>query len=256
MALRILAVLAVVAALGAATWYFWPADPPPPPAGQAPAPALPAAPEGPRHPIAAEPDPELPALKESDPAMIEALARLVGSGALQKFFDLEGLVHGFVATVDNLPREEYAQRLNPVKPFGGPFQVTGSGESAAIAPANAARYAAFVGMVEAIDTATAVGLYRRFYPLFQQAYVDLGYPGGYFNDRLVQVIDHLLATPDIEGPLALKQPHVLYEYADPELERRSSGQKALIRIGRENAQRLKAKLSEVRAHLVAAEPKR
>lgn len=256
MALRILGVLAVLAALGAATWYLWPADPPPPPPAQAAAPAPPPAPEGPRHPIAAEPDPALPALKESDPTMIEALARIVGSAALQKFFNVEGLVHGFVATVDNLPREEYAQRLNPVKPIGGPFQVTGSGESATIAPSNAARYAAFVGMAEAIDTATAVGAYRRFYPLFQQAYVDLGYPNGYFNDRFVQVIDHLLATPEIEGSLALKQPHVLYEYADPELEERSSGQKVLMRIGRENAQRLKVKLREVRAQLVAAEPKR
>lgn len=27
--------------------------------------------------------------------------------------------------------------------------------------------------------------YVRLYPLFQKAYVELGYPNGYFNDRLI-----------------------------------------------------------------------
>ena len=65
--------------------------------------------------------------------------------------------------------------------------------------------------------------YRHFYPLFQQAYVDLGYPDGYFNDRLVEVIDHLLATPDVAGPIKLTQPSVFYQYADPSIEERSAG---------------------------------
>ena len=43
-------------------------------------------------------------------------------------------------------------------------------------------------------------MYKQYYPLFQQAYVDLGYPEGYFNDRLVEVIDHLLATPGRDRP--------------------------------------------------------
>ncbi|HKC44456.1 MAG TPA: DUF3014 domain-containing protein, partial [Burkholderiales bacterium] len=68
----------------------------------------------------------------------------------------------------------------------------------------------------------------------------------YFNDRLVEVIDHLLATPTVTGPIKLARPWVLYEYADPALESRSAGQKALIRMGPENAARLKAKLREIR----------
>ena len=43
-------------------------------------------------------------------------------------------------------------------------------------------------------------LYLHFYPLFQQAYQSLGYPNGYFNDRLVATIDNLLAAPDVSGP--------------------------------------------------------
>ena len=76
------------------------------------------------------------------------------------------------------------------------------------------------------DAAQVASVYKHFYPLFQQAYVDLGYPDGYFNDRLVEVIDHLLATPEVAGPIKLTQPGVFYQYADPSIEERSAGQKA------------------------------
>ena len=59
-----------------------------------------------------------------------------------------------------------------------------------------------VRALESIDSAKLVALYVRFYPLFQQAYAELGYPSRYFNDRLFEVIDHLLATPDVRGPIA------------------------------------------------------
>jgi hypothetical protein len=258
MVARILAVVAVLAAAAAATWYFWPRDPPPPPpAVPTPAPAAPpAASKAPQHPIEPVAEQPLPPLKESDPAMLQVLAQILGSAAVQKFFNIEGIVRNIVATVDNLPRESYAQRLNPVKPIEGQFKVTGRDATLAIAPGNDARYAAFVKMVEGVDTATAVAAYRSTYPLFQQAYVELGYPDGYFNDRLVHVIDHLLSTPEVQGPIPLATPHVMYEYANPELEELSSGRKAMLRVGSENARRLKAKLREIRAQLVAAEASR
>ena len=253
---RILAVLAALAAIGAATWYFWPRElPPPPPASSAPAAAPPAVAQGPAHPIETIVEQPLPPLKESDPAMLQALGQVLGTAALQKFFNLEGMVPNIVATIDNLPREAYAQRLNPLKPIEGQFRVVGRDPNLAIAGDNDARYGAFVKMVESVDTASAVAAYRRMYPLFQQAYVELGYPKGYFNDRLVEVIDHLLATPDVQGPIPVAAPHVMYEYANTELEGLSAGRKAMLRTGPENMRRLKAKLREIRAQ-VAGEARR
>ena len=72
------------------------------------------------------------------------------------------------------------------------------------------------------------------------------YPDGYFNDRLVQVIDHLLATPEVVDPIELVRPHVLYEYSDPDLEALSSGQKLLLRMGTDNGKKIKNTLRKLR----------
>ena len=105
-------------------------------------------------------------------------------------------------------------------------------------------------VVQEADVKSLAVVYERLYPLFQQSYEDLGYPGKYFNDRLVEVIDHLLHAPEVSAPIKLVQPKVFYEYADADLESRSAGQKLLIRMGPANARALKAKLREFRAEIV------
>jgi hypothetical protein len=261
--LRIAVIVAILAIAAFAAYYFWPFTQPPviPAAPRVEAPPAPppppAAPEGPRNPLppSAEPQPQpLPTVKQSDPAMRDAISGIIGKDAFARFFVPEGIVHRIVATIDNLPRKNYAARLNPVKPPGGLFQVTGKDDSLAIAPSNAQRYAPYIAVLDAIDTAKLVAAYVHFYPLFQKAYVDLGYPNGYFNDRLVEVIDNLLATPEVQGPVKLVVPHVLYEYADPDLQQRSAGQKLLLRMGGENAARVKAKLREIRERVAKAHP--
>jgi hypothetical protein len=103
----------------------------------------------------------------------------------------------------------------------------------------------------------------RLYPLFQQAYAELGHGNRHFNDRLVEVIDHLLAAAELEGPVPLVRPEVrepipaqegrvLWSYADPRLEAMSAGHKMMVRVGRENEARLKAKLRDVRRQIAAA----
>src|SRR6202041_1077201 len=112
-------------------------------------------------------------------------------------------------------------------------------------------YKPMVAAISQLDAQQLSALYIHYYPLFQQSYQNLGYPNGYFNDRLVEVIDNLLATPDPKGPVELVRPNVMYIYADPALEKRPAGQKLLIRMGPENAQAVKAKLTELRAIITA-----
>jgi len=157
-------------------------------------------------------------------------------------------VRRFVATIDNLPRKTASARLMPTKPVPGIFVVTGNEKGIEPGAENALRYRPYVLAMEGVEAKRLVATYVRLYPLFQTAYQELGYPQGYFNDRLVQAIDDLLAAPDIAAP-RLAQPKVLYEFADADLEERSAGQKMMLRMGSGNAARVKDKLRAIRREL-------
>ena len=191
----------------------------------------------------------LPQLHESDSATRDALAGMLGEDWMKDFFQLEDIVRRIVVTIDNLPHRYVPLKYMPVKPTGPQFLAIGKEESIFLNPDNYRRYTPYVRLAEAVETKKLVARYVNFYPLFQQAYIDLGYPSGYFNDRLVEVIDNLLAAPDIKGPVKLVRPEVMYQFEDPDLEARSAGQKILIRMGSENADRIKAKLHEIRREL-------
>ena len=65
-------------------------------------------------------------------------------------------------------------------------------------------------------------------------------------------IDLLLETPEPMQPIQLVRPHVLYKFADPDLEDLSSGQKLLLRMGPEHASRIKSVLSDLRTRIAQA----
>lgn len=244
--------VAVAVALGAALYFGYRQKEPAPepqaqttPETQTPEPAI-------KHPLEApaeETEQPLPALEESDKPLQDSLAQTFGR-AIEQYLVPNDIIRHAVVTIDNLPRKKTAVQMWPLKPMGGQLMVeSGDRETVTLDEKNYARYAPLIGLLEKADTAQIASLYRRYYPLLQQSYVDLGYPDGYFNDRLVEVIDHLLETPDVRGPIELTQPGMFYEYADPALESRSAGQKLLIRMGPENAAIVKRKLLELREEI-------
>ena len=192
----------------------------------------------------------MPPLKESDPQVRQALIDVFGARAISQFLVPESVVRHVVVTVDNLPRKKVAIELRPIKPTPGATDIATQGDFTTLAAANFERYAPLIKVVQETDTKTLVAVYFRLYPLFQQSYEDLGYPGQYFNDRLVEVIDDMLKTPDVPGPIQLTQPKVFYEFADPKLESLSAGQKLLLRMGPANEAIMKAKLREFRKMIV------
>jgi hypothetical protein len=197
----------------------------------------------------------LPALNQSDATTRKSLTDILGARAFEQFLVPDSLIRHIVVTVDNLPRKKAAVTLWPVKPTSGsPVVIAHGDEGAVMDPASYARYAPFMRMVETADVKKLAGAYFNLYPLFQQAYEYLGYPDRFFNDRLVEVVDHLLAAPEPRGSLELVQPKVLYEFADPQLEALSAGQKMMIRIGPENEARVKAKLRDLRGELANKAP--
>ena len=203
-------------------------------------------------PLASAPgEPPAPALDQSDQPFHAALAALPGAQGLERLLVPDNLIRHIVVTVDNLSKKKVAVEQRPFKPTGGQFMVLANGDQLIIDPQNYTRYQPFIEMVKATDPQKVVQVYYHFYPLFQAAFDDLGYQNGYFNDHLIGLIDHLLATPDVSAPIALVQPNVMYRYADPQLEALSPGQKTLIRMGPANEALLKARLRELKAQLLA-----
>ena len=240
----------------------YPIAPPVAPIGESAAPAQearvaePAPPEEPVVPPQPEPEP-LPMLDNSDAPLQAALDTVLAVQSYEPLVYTDALIRRLVVSVDNLPGRQFPRSSYRIaRPTPGLLVVerepAGQDERLYLSSENFARYTRAVAVIDGLDSAGLVAIYRRFYPLFQQVYENLGYPSSaYFNDRLVDVIDHLLATPEVAGRIELVRPHVLYQYADPALEQLSAGQKVLLRIGPENAHKLKAKLREIRQALVA-----
>jgi hypothetical protein len=245
----------VAVAVAAGGWYWYAsrprtAAPEPVVSPAAPPPAANTEPQI-SHPIPAEGagPAALPALNDSDAVLRDSLAGVLGRNPVEQFLVPQNIVRHIVVTVDNLPRRKVAVDLRPVKPTPGQAVTSTQGDLITLSEGNFERYAPLVRAVQRADVKALAVVYERLYPLFQQAYEDLGYPGKYFNDRLVQVIDHLLETPEVPAPIQLVQPRVFWEYADASLENRSAGQKLLIRMGPQNARIIKAKLRDFRAEI-------
>jgi hypothetical protein len=253
----LLLVAAVALALGGYYWYrnqapepaepeLTRASPPPPPVAEAPAITNPIPP-----PPEASP---LPTLDESDSTVAGQLASLFGNETFARLFVGDDIIRRITVTVDNLPREKLALRLRPVKPMDSRFMASGEPDQPVLGPDNFARYEPYVQVLEKLDADAATSLYVRLYPLFQRAYEELGNLDGYFNDRVIAAIDDMLATPQVADPVALVQPSVMYEFTDPDLQGRSAGQKLLLRMGPDNAARVKAKLKEFRERIATQQP--
>lgn len=264
-----IAALAWLALLAGGWWYFHARHEPPaveaPSTGAPQSPQQAAAPAAPRHPMAPPPPPPaeepeqpgaeppapppLPPLSESDGALRAELAQ-AGTGEVLAMLPRQGLIEKLVLGVDSLDGKPLAPRFRPLPPAPGTLQVEAIGDGEyLLSEDNARRYEPMVRALLAVDPATVASVYQRWYPRFQQAFATAD-PNGYFNDRLIAAIDHLLATPQVETPIRLVRPKVLYQFADPELEALSSGQKAMLRLSAAQRAAVRDWLSRLRAELI------
>lgn len=182
----------------------------------------------------------------------QAIAALFGADPVASLFNLEGVAGKIVLTVDSATAaDELPPDRSFIKPLESDFIVQGKGNRLTISPDNYARYKPFLELVKSADARNLVALYVHFYPQLQSAYNELG-NRKYFNDRVIEVINHILKTPDVSTPPHLVSPGAKYryKYADLNLENLSVSQKALIRMGHENASVIKAHLRQIRKLLM------
>lgn len=188
---------------------------------------------------------ELPALGASDTLIREVGEELSTHPGWASWLAPDDLVRRFVASVVTVstgqsPRD-HLSFLAPEEEFS----VRDSGGRTVVDPASYRRYDWVAATFASLDTDRTVWLYRRLHPLFQEAYRELGFGEGTFDEALARAVEILLAVDVPEGPVEVVPDEAVYAFRDPGMEERSAAAKQLIRMGPENARRVQAKLREL-----------
>lgn len=223
-------------------------EPPLPPAPDIPAPPEPVVQEEVEEP--APPPPALPPLEDSDAMAREQLSAAGLGPELEKLQQQQNLVQQGTALVEGMSRGLVLRKLLPLDPPKGVFAVEKQGEQMFVDPAGYRRYDSYAEAIESLDTAALVDNFHTMRPLYEQAYGQLGLPPDDFDNAVIRVLDRILATPEIEDPIALTRKSVMYQYADPQLEQLTPLQKQLLRMGPENIRRIKEQAAALRAGLL------
>jgi hypothetical protein len=279
---ELLLALAVAAGL-VLFWRYWqesvPTGPPAIDEPTAAAPAVPAQPElpptpdiprrGAQAPTAdapaatvpdpdAEPSPELPAPPPLTPAQGNEFLRreLAEAGtnsdlAAQLAASAQPL-ETTAALIDGLGRGLILRKVFQASPPTPGFRVEQRGELFYMDEANYDRYDDLALKVSAMDAERLVDGFHALRPLYEAAYDKLGLDPADFDNAVIRTLDLVLATPEVDGPIALKPKSVAYVYADPALESLPAVQKQLLRMGPDNIRLLKEQAKALRDELLSS----
>jgi hypothetical protein len=191
----------------------------------------------------------LPPLDQTDPLVRQLVSQLSSHPATMAWLTTEGLIQNFVVVASRIADgESPAIELKKVGPIS-PFRVRGTEDSLHMDPRNYGRYDRYAAAVEALDARGAARLYGTLKPRVTDAYGRLGHQGADFDPVLERAIVDLLKVPVVRGDIALEPHGIGYAYADERLEKLTSAQKQLLRMGPDNVRSVKAKLREIAGHL-------
>ena len=205
-----------------------------------------------------EPAPEEPpepteppiTLETSDEPVREDLSQAGTSDLLDATLANSDLIQRGTGVVDGLSRGLVLQKILPVPAPTGKFTTVEIGEQTFIDPASYDRYDGHAQAIAELDTDKLVGSFHTYRPLLEEAYATLGYKQEDFDNALIRSLDRIIATPEIEGDIEVKQKEAIYVFVDPELEQLSPLQKQLLRMGPENLALVKAQARALRAGLL------
>lgn len=183
--------------------------------------------------------PGLPALDQSDELVRSELLALKWQPGLASLFVTEEMVRRFVVQIDNIAQGRLLGDQAFFKGLSQDFVARNEQQGYRLDKKNYQRYLPYLNLLESVPPADVAALYQKLYPLLQAAYQELGYGDAQFDDRLQQAISLLLAAPEVADEPVLTLPSVHYAFADAELEKLGQAQKQLVRLGQDNAKRLK-----------------
>ena len=190
----------------------------------------------------------LPPLGASDSFLRELVSALSRHPALARWLATDDLVRG--ATLAVVQIGDGRTPAVPLKALQPDRRVAIAGtEQGAVDPASFRRWEPAVSALTSIDPAEAAQVYVNVKPLLDDAYAELGYPGGNFDDAVTRAIRMLADTPAVpDAPLLLRRP-AYFEYEDATLRSLRPVQKQFVLIGPDNRRQVLAWLRRLAAAL-------
>jgi hypothetical protein len=190
----------------------------------------------------------LPPLDQTDSLVRELVSKLSSHPTVAAWLTTDQLIRNFAVSVVNVSEGHTpAKQLGPAAPKGAFKASADSGGT--IEDASYDRYDPLADAFAGLDSRGAARLYLTLKPRIQEAYRELGYPEGDFDQALTRAINELLRTPVLDQPVSVRRKSVLYVYSDPQLESLSAAQKQLLRTGPRNVRLVQARLREIAQHL-------
>lgn len=176
---------------------------------------------------------DLPSLDASDTLLRDLVAMLSQNPQLARLLATPSLVRGATSAVvqigDGRTPVAPLQTLRPATRL----QITGTG-SGRLDARSYPRWTPAVAALTSISPADAAQLYVNTKPLFDQAYIELGHPGGDFDTAIARAIVMLDDVPASAGEPSLIRRSNFFEHEDAALRALPPVQKQFLLIGPEN----------------------
>ena len=188
---------------------------------------------------AAPPPAPLPPLDQMDPLMRSLLSALSARPELARWLATDNLVRQLAAAIDKASQGKSSSREFKAIAPAGPFVISPAGGRRTVDPAGYRRYDGLVETVTSSDASAVARAYKTIRPRLNEAYRNMGHPGGDVDRALAQALDILIDTPVVRQPLAVVEGSgARWAYADPKLESLTQTQKQLLRMGPDNVEAL------------------
>jgi len=181
---------------------------------------------------------ELPSLDGSDALVRQFASTLSKHPQIARFLATDGLIRGIVLAVEQIGGGKTP--ANPLKVLRPATRLTLLADRATADPASYVRWEQDVAALTSVRPGEAAQLYVNLKPLFDQAYADLGHPGGDFDASLSAATAMLRATPEPGDEPRLAPHEGSIDYVDADLRALRPVQKQFLMIGPERRARVRA----------------
>lgn len=185
----------------------------------------------------------LPSLNESDELVRETLLKSLGSASA--WLPEDDILRRQAVLLSALQTGAVLRKPIEFPAPEGKFRIEQRGDRVILSTSNFRRYQALISLMEAVNVNAVAGWFRRFEPLLEEAWLELGNDRRTLQKAIADALELAIATPDIDAELDLVRPGVMYKYADPALEALPDIQKLLLRAGPDNRARIKTRCREL-----------